>query len=110
MKTSMLSLMGILALGAIVSGPLAHANSASDMAKVQKLTEGWVSGKDVKIEVSIYNNTDGMPCAEMGVNYVAQVKIRKTVRVMLPNGDVGVDRRWQDFNTYYISKEHLDQG
>ncbi|MGZ3691282.1 MAG: hypothetical protein ACXVAX_07250 [Pseudobdellovibrio sp.] len=86
----------------------AHAGTTEDLVKVRQLANKKIMGDDVRKSISVYNNTEGNPCAEDGVNYVVKVQTRKST--FGPNGAIDQKRSWSDLNTYFISKAQLDKG
>jgi len=99
----------VLGISALVT-PIAFANSSSDLARVSALANKVISGTDVKKEVSVYDNTENNPCAEPGITYIVKVSVRKSVLKELPNGEIGQEREWENFNQYYISARDLKAG
>ena len=96
----------------LITGSLAQAsaeaNQAADLVRVRHLADKKIQGEDVRKIVQVYDNVDGNPCAEAGINYLVKVQTRKSE--FGPNGAIDSTRTWSDFNTYWISKAQLDQN
>ena len=100
----------LLLLTVLLAAPFAQADTKADLAKVRAKTEKLVSGRDVRLKISAYENTEGNPCAADGTSYIAEVYVRKSFMKMSKSGELSQERRFELFNQYGISKADLDQG
>lgn len=107
----MKNLITTIMVGSLFTGASAFAGARADLEKVRNLADKKAYGVDVRKEISIFDNSDGNnPCAVEGISYVVKLQMRKAQLKMMPDGSVGQERVWEDFNTYYISKSDLDRG
>lgn len=105
MKTLMITLIALAS-----SSTFAFADQASEIKRVRQLADRKISGSDVKKTVEVYDNVEGNPCAEPGINYIVKVSVRKTVRALDKDGNPAPKRIWEEANEYVISRDNLLRG
>lgn len=90
----------------VLASLASYADQKADMDKVFKMSQRFISGSDVSRKVSTFDNTKGEnPCASEDIIYVVDIKVRKSQRT-----EKGQVRKFEDFNTFSISKTDLDAG